>query len=517
MKCCFVTEDNWLEEVVVIVNALHHVAGKFRASSDTVADQLDCSSPTKANWVQSPVGSLRLFARGNCAGRCCWSENLLGDLTILPPFHSGTALYSPHFTLIGFQDLDGRGSRSIGAVPALSFQLAILSAMLNAAPASPTDPFKSLPEPLCRHQCHFCDKTFTFGYGVRQHKRFNCAKIPVACHICVTGAVSSSAVATIYRVSPLRGNLWDKSVTERGNEGIQTTRPFKGLALTLYLDMQRPVKGKCISHQYINSRFTANRSLVTSLYVLKMRATYQKHLLASKLCAIFANDDVEATVESFESLERAVVRCTHHIIHLRPTMFHSIDSLPTVPSFSVQLSPALYKRVPVHQIVSVMCDACATVSTSVVQAGAASVVHAKVGQEVVPSDVPDRHGWSAHRMEEVSHNIAIRGDGRVSHRVPGWSEYQFSRQEDYHLGRWLNDPAVNESLLYQNFTASQGRCLAPTGRLRYFSLAGGDVKHNGVVNQPNAMPVGWAKNSYNLKKHQTSYHHVYRIPQTTQR
>ncbi|KAJ8892059.1 hypothetical protein PR048_004633 [Dryococelus australis] len=59
----------------------------------------------KANRVQSPAGSLRIFASGNRAGRCHWLAYFLGDLS--PPFffHSGAAPYSPHFTLIGSQYL----------------------------------------------------------------------------------------------------------------------------------------------------------------------------------------------------------------------------------------------------------------------------------------------------------------------------------------------------------------------------------------------------------------------------
>ncbi|KAJ8890809.1 hypothetical protein PR048_010318 [Dryococelus australis] len=57
------------------------------------------SPPTKAIRVQSPTGSLRIFACGNRAGRC-------QDLPFSSPFHSGTTPFLPHFTLIGSQDLD---------------------------------------------------------------------------------------------------------------------------------------------------------------------------------------------------------------------------------------------------------------------------------------------------------------------------------------------------------------------------------------------------------------------------
>ncbi|KAJ8875843.1 hypothetical protein PR048_023745 [Dryococelus australis] len=61
----------------------------------TVAEQLACSPPTKTIQVQSPAGSLRIFACGNRAGRCRWSASFLGDLPFPPPFHSGAAPYSP--------------------------------------------------------------------------------------------------------------------------------------------------------------------------------------------------------------------------------------------------------------------------------------------------------------------------------------------------------------------------------------------------------------------------------------
>ncbi|KAJ8866127.1 hypothetical protein PR048_033651 [Dryococelus australis] len=67
----------------------------------TVAEQLACSPPTKAIWVQSSVGLLQIFSCGNHAGRCRWSVIFLGDLPFPPPFHPGSAPRSPRFTLIG--------------------------------------------------------------------------------------------------------------------------------------------------------------------------------------------------------------------------------------------------------------------------------------------------------------------------------------------------------------------------------------------------------------------------------
>ncbi|KAJ8872808.1 hypothetical protein PR048_026424 [Dryococelus australis] len=72
----------------------------------TVAERLACSPLTKANRVQSLAASLQIFASVNRTGRCRWSAGFLGGLPLPPPFHSGAAPYSPHFTLIGSQDHD---------------------------------------------------------------------------------------------------------------------------------------------------------------------------------------------------------------------------------------------------------------------------------------------------------------------------------------------------------------------------------------------------------------------------
>ncbi|KAJ8871799.1 hypothetical protein PR048_028139 [Dryococelus australis] len=72
----------------------------------SVGDWLGYSPPTEANRIRFPVGSPReIFACGNCAGRCRWSAGYLGDLPRTPILHSGTAPYSPRFTLIGSQYL----------------------------------------------------------------------------------------------------------------------------------------------------------------------------------------------------------------------------------------------------------------------------------------------------------------------------------------------------------------------------------------------------------------------------
>ncbi|KAJ8895667.1 hypothetical protein PR048_001003 [Dryococelus australis] len=61
--------------------------------------------------------------------------------------------------------------------------LSALPASLAPAPTYPIGSSESLPEPLYRHQCHFCDKTFTFGHNVRRYKRLIVQIIIVACHI----------------------------------------------------------------------------------------------------------------------------------------------------------------------------------------------------------------------------------------------------------------------------------------------------------------------------------------------
>ncbi|KAJ8895177.1 hypothetical protein PR048_000502 [Dryococelus australis] len=52
----------------------------------TVAERLARSLPTKAIQIQSPAGSLRIFARGNRAGRCRWLVGFLANLPFPHPF-----------------------------------------------------------------------------------------------------------------------------------------------------------------------------------------------------------------------------------------------------------------------------------------------------------------------------------------------------------------------------------------------------------------------------------------------
>ncbi|KAJ8895308.1 hypothetical protein PR048_000633 [Dryococelus australis] len=83
---------------------------RFTTSGAVKAEWLECSRPTKANRVQYPVGPLLIFASGSRAGRCHWSAGFLGDLPFPLPLHSGAAPFSPHFALVGSQELVLNGS-----------------------------------------------------------------------------------------------------------------------------------------------------------------------------------------------------------------------------------------------------------------------------------------------------------------------------------------------------------------------------------------------------------------------
>ncbi|KAJ8865709.1 hypothetical protein PR048_033229 [Dryococelus australis] len=68
------------------------------------AKRLACSPLSVANRAQSPSHS-GIFGCGTRAGRCRSSAGIIGDLPFPPPLHSDVAPFSPHFTLIGSQDL----------------------------------------------------------------------------------------------------------------------------------------------------------------------------------------------------------------------------------------------------------------------------------------------------------------------------------------------------------------------------------------------------------------------------
>ncbi|KAJ8890111.1 hypothetical protein PR048_009618 [Dryococelus australis] len=60
-----------------------------------MTERLAFSPSTKAIRIQSPAGSLRIFACRNYAGRCRWSAGFLVDLPFPMPFRFGAAPYSP--------------------------------------------------------------------------------------------------------------------------------------------------------------------------------------------------------------------------------------------------------------------------------------------------------------------------------------------------------------------------------------------------------------------------------------
>ncbi|KAJ8898523.1 hypothetical protein PR048_003883 [Dryococelus australis] len=95
----------------------------FGYIGSVAADWLDCSPPTKANRVQSPAGPLPDFRKWES----CWTMPFLGDLPPPnhPPLQSDAAPFSPHFTLIGSQDL------VVKSRPKLSTQLNISENPLN--------------------------------------------------------------------------------------------------------------------------------------------------------------------------------------------------------------------------------------------------------------------------------------------------------------------------------------------------------------------------------------------------
>ncbi|KAJ8866242.1 hypothetical protein PR048_032085 [Dryococelus australis] len=55
--------------------------------------------PTSRIGFNPQLGHSWIIARGNRDGRCRWSAGFIGELPFTPPFHSGAAQYSPHFTL----------------------------------------------------------------------------------------------------------------------------------------------------------------------------------------------------------------------------------------------------------------------------------------------------------------------------------------------------------------------------------------------------------------------------------
>ncbi|KAJ8866659.1 hypothetical protein PR048_032520 [Dryococelus australis] len=101
-----------LPAVATQVNArLSHFCRNSSFSRTRVAERLVCSPPTKAIGVQSPAGSLRIFASGNRAGRRRWSVGFLGDFPFRRPFIP--ALLHTSIILLGSQDLAAKSHPNI--------------------------------------------------------------------------------------------------------------------------------------------------------------------------------------------------------------------------------------------------------------------------------------------------------------------------------------------------------------------------------------------------------------------
>ncbi|KAJ8875251.1 hypothetical protein PR048_023146 [Dryococelus australis] len=85
-----------------------------RRSGTTMAEQLDCSPPTKANQVQSPAGFIRISASGNRAARCRWSTGFLRDLPFPP-----ASLFRRCFTLTSLSPLSALKTSLLRAAKSL--------------------------------------------------------------------------------------------------------------------------------------------------------------------------------------------------------------------------------------------------------------------------------------------------------------------------------------------------------------------------------------------------------------
>ncbi|KAJ8890178.1 hypothetical protein PR048_009685 [Dryococelus australis] len=72
------------------------------------ATRINCYPPTKVNRVQTPAGSLRIFASENRPLRFRWSAGFLGDIPFHPPLYSGDAPCSAHFTPFGSGGLNAK-------------------------------------------------------------------------------------------------------------------------------------------------------------------------------------------------------------------------------------------------------------------------------------------------------------------------------------------------------------------------------------------------------------------------
>ncbi|KAJ8871519.1 hypothetical protein PR048_027841 [Dryococelus australis] len=105
LKSCVSLMNSHSTRIIKIVNAKFRLR-QLQMLEATLAERLECSPPTKANWVLSPARRhIGFLVSGNRVGRCRWSAGFLRVLPFPPPLHYSAAPLSTHFTLIGCQDL----------------------------------------------------------------------------------------------------------------------------------------------------------------------------------------------------------------------------------------------------------------------------------------------------------------------------------------------------------------------------------------------------------------------------
>ncbi|KAJ8871139.1 hypothetical protein PR048_027443, partial [Dryococelus australis] len=78
----------------------------FKWGRGGVVVRLLASHPGERSSIHGGATHYQTFARGDRAGRYCWSMGFLGGLTFPPPLHSADPPYSPCFTFIDSQDID---------------------------------------------------------------------------------------------------------------------------------------------------------------------------------------------------------------------------------------------------------------------------------------------------------------------------------------------------------------------------------------------------------------------------
>ncbi|KAJ8882556.1 hypothetical protein PR048_014367 [Dryococelus australis] len=104
-------KDKWFRDVY------SSLCGGEENGLDCGGEAVRLPSPTQANRVQSPAGSFPDFRKWESCRTMPLVAGFLEDLAFPPPLQSGATPFSPHFTLIGSQDLVVKSS------PNLSIQL----------------------------------------------------------------------------------------------------------------------------------------------------------------------------------------------------------------------------------------------------------------------------------------------------------------------------------------------------------------------------------------------------------